>query len=143
MTPTLQTRFGNDGNCWPACLATIFDVPLSAVDHLAAHYEDWHEQTEAFLQERGLFQNQIEVKQDAMGRNCFPFIAPPEGTICVVVGKRWGASIAHAVVAKVKHGQAESPEQCHLEFEIIHDPLGEPKAFSVTESVIFFAKTFI
>lgn len=142
MKPVFQTRYGSEGNCWPACLATIFEVSLSEVDHLAANFPDWSEQTEKFLARFGLFQNEIQVTSDAMGRNNFPFIAPPEGTICVVVGKRFGASISHAVVARVAHKAVESGDMVELKFEIIHDPLGEAKPFSVTENVIFFAKTF-
>lgn len=142
MKPVFQTRKGSDGDCWPACLATIFEVPLEEVAQCAANFPDWAEQTEAWLAKLGLFQNEIEATSDAMGRNRFPFIAPPEGTVCVVTGKRWGASISHAVVAKVRHEAVEESGCVNLRFEIVHDPLGEPKPFSVTEKVIFFAKTF-
>ncbi len=142
MKPVFQTRTGSDGDCWPACLATIFEVPLAEVAQCAANLEGWTDATEAWLEKRGLFQNEIQVQQDAMGRNKFPFIAPPVGTLCVVVGRRWGASISHAVVCKVKHIPADEAGCVGLQFEIVHDPLGEPKPFSVTEKVVFFAKTF-
>ena len=34
MTPVRQTIHGIGGNCFAACLATIFDLPLSEVPHL-------------------------------------------------------------------------------------------------------------
>lgn len=142
MKPVFQTRTGTNGDCWAACLASIFEVSLEEVAQCAANLPDWAEQTELWLGKRGLFQNEIQVEQDAMGRNKFPFIAPPVGTLCVVVGRRWGASISHAVVCRALHIPADEPNCVGLQFEIIHDPLGAPKPFSVTEKIIFFGKTF-
>ncbi len=31
MTPVLQTKFGLDGNCLSACVASVFDLPIQAV----------------------------------------------------------------------------------------------------------------
>lgn len=142
MKKVFQTRIGTNGDCWPACLASIFEVPLAEVAQCAANFPDWSEQTDAWLGKRGLFQNEIKVQQNADGSLTFPFIAPPEGTLCVVIGKFRDSSISHAVVCRVGHVPVEQADCVGLQLEVIHDPLGKPRPFAVTENVIFFAKTF-
>jgi hypothetical protein len=44
MKPVDQTKFGMpDGNCFAACVATIFDLPLEAVPHFMHLGEGWFE----------------------------------------------------------------------------------------------------
>lgn len=38
MTPIMQTRFGERGNCLAACVATVLGVPLERVDFSCADY---------------------------------------------------------------------------------------------------------
>lgn len=43
MKPVMQTLFGkNNGNCLPACLASILEIPLEAVPHFCRLYDDDH-----------------------------------------------------------------------------------------------------
>lgn len=41
ITPVSQTRFGREGNCLAACVATILGVPLETVDMSAATDCEW------------------------------------------------------------------------------------------------------
>ncbi len=44
MTPVDQTKFGMpEGNCFAACVATIFGLPLESVPHFMHLAEDWFE----------------------------------------------------------------------------------------------------
>lgn len=139
MKPVLQTTFGKSGNCWPACLATIFEVPIEEVDRCACHHADTNEQTEAWLAKRGLFPLEIEVFQKN-GQCVFPIASPPDGMICVVTGKRADKSLSHAVVCRVRHGKEISEKLREITFEVLHDPLGDKQPFAITERIIFFCK---
>lgn len=64
MKPVDQNLFGNDpvnhiyGNCFQACIASILEMPLEAVPHLAGNAEkngtNWREDTNMFLKQFGL-----------------------------------------------------------------------------------------
>lgn len=127
MTPVFQTRFGTDGNCWPACLASYFEVPLEEVDHCSAANPEWQKNTEEWLAGRGLFYFEIDIKKAG-------FTAFPTGAILLggVVSK---SGLNHAVVI-----EARNPKVGTIEFWVIHDPLHpELKEKYVIEHVILFA----
>lgn len=44
MKPVMQTRFGRDGNCFAACVASIFDLDLDQVPDFAVKEGIWWEQ---------------------------------------------------------------------------------------------------
>ena len=46
MTPVMQTRFGNDGNCLAACIVSILDMPeaLEELSDALSLGEDWTQQ---------------------------------------------------------------------------------------------------
>ena len=41
MTPVMQTRTGKGGNCFQACLASLFDLPLEEVPDFCNMPGDW------------------------------------------------------------------------------------------------------
>lgn len=54
MKPTDQTVFGYpDGNCLPACLASILEVPLEEIPHFGD--EGWFERFNDWLRPQGLY----------------------------------------------------------------------------------------
>jgi hypothetical protein len=139
MTPVFQTRFGTDGNCWAACLATVFDVPLSEVDHCACNHADWFEQTRKWLAGRGLFDLQVQF-YDLNGVKQFPFVAPPDGTLCVLSGKTT-RGLFHVVVARISIIPIEGDADLgRVEFNIVHDPYPSGSTLTTIEDAIFFAK---
>jgi len=51
--PTFQTRFGKDGNCFEACVASLFPVNIDRIpDDEWANKDDWHEIFSRWLLER-------------------------------------------------------------------------------------------
>ena len=58
MTPVFQTKMGEGGNCFSACLASIFDLPIDAVPNFfeTCGHEDtaWWKGVRDWLRPRGL-----------------------------------------------------------------------------------------
>lgn len=52
MKPIYQTKFGStEGNCWAACLATIFEIDLSSIPNFAQYKSRWFEEFDKWLYE--------------------------------------------------------------------------------------------
>lgn len=54
MIPVQQTRFGKDGNCFSACLASILELRVGAVPNFAEKGERWFDSANAWAAKRGL-----------------------------------------------------------------------------------------
>ena len=131
MKPVFQTRFGRDGNCWPACIASILDLPLEETDHLACANEDWDERTMKFLKERGL--SYIDVRRNPDGS--WPITAPPNGMNVILGVTNPRSSLPHCVVAQVEASRDK------MGFNIVHDPIGsEAVAYREIDACIFIIK---
>jgi hypothetical protein len=132
ITPVMQTRLsGKDGNCWPACLASIFNTTLEEVDECSNQYPDWHEKTDEFLATMGL--TCFQIQPDQYGN--YPFTATPDGTICCV-GYKSEKGVPHVVVGKTRVvNEAGADILC---FEIIHDPYPGGIPLGKILCVIFF-----
>jgi hypothetical protein len=62
MIPVTQTRTGKvDGNCFPACLASILEIPLESIPEFGGE-DEWIENTAKFLESVGLYY--VQVKPD-------------------------------------------------------------------------------
>lgn len=65
MIRVYQTIFGNDprnpGNCFQACVASLFDLPLEDVPHFVAE-KNWWRFLEQWLLQFGLYPVNIEYK---------------------------------------------------------------------------------
>lgn len=121
MTPVDQTLFrgdGEHGNCVPACIASILDLPLAEVPHFAAVHGPY------FMQHmREWFENQgMGVCYiDADGRDPIPY---PHGVFSIATGKSPRGEFLHSVVWRGR--------------KIYHDPhpsragiVGGPKEFMI------------
>jgi len=133
MKKVYQTRFGTDGNCWAACIATIFGVELSEVDQCACNNKDWAEQTMAWLKPRGFSYIEIARKPD----KSWPITMPMAGTICVL-GVKTTRGLPHVIVAEIFNDKIG--EQNAIGFYHVHDPLPNATMDYYTEidAVIFF-----
>ena len=49
MTPILQTKFGNDGNCLAACIASLLEIDIDSVPN--PHSENWQNELNEWLVE--------------------------------------------------------------------------------------------
>lgn len=74
------------GNCMPAAIATLLDLPLDDVPHFAEH-DDWDVRFDAWCKERGLIWSSLNVTQ------------VPDWAPCLLVGKS-PRGIAHVVVGR-------------------------------------------
>lgn len=117
MTPITQTRVGDDGNCLPACIASILEIPLSAVPELGGD-DEWLDNLNGFLAGYGKRYTRVAAKGDVapVGYHTVEGISPRGGL--------------HACVAK--------------DGQLVHDPhpldgtgrgLVEPKWWGVLSDV--------
>ena len=106
MKPVDQTKFLADykagpdqvGNCFPACVASILELPLEEIPNFCA-YENWYEKANEWLNKRDLCIVLIRgYDQDRAGLPC----------ICIATGKSPRGDFLHCVVWK--------------EGRIVHDP---------------------
>lgn len=113
MIPVYQDKFDHDGNCLPACLATLFEEPLSAWDRCSARYSDWEAVLERELNHRGY--TSLEVIFSG-GLECRGL---KEGTEVILV-HNWTETTsehAHAII-----GRFAGYDEGHMLWEVIHDP---------------------
>lgn len=54
MKPVMQTRYGFDGNCFAACLASVLELPLAALPEVHPADTDWWSTMQSWLATRGL-----------------------------------------------------------------------------------------
>lgn len=135
MKPVFQTRFGKEGNCWPACLASLFEVPLEEVDHLACQHDEWRERTDAWLASRGLFYVEIPWTE---GGN-FPTTCLPDGAT-VIAGCWTQRGFPHVVIARVQVIEHDARGQASkFELHIAHDPHPKGGQLEKVDGIMIFA----
>ncbi|KKK94317.1 hypothetical protein LCGC14_2684070 [marine sediment metagenome] len=50
MKPVTQTIFSKEGNCFPACIASILEIPLGSIPNFCVEYpSDWLVETNRWL----------------------------------------------------------------------------------------------
>jgi hypothetical protein len=55
MTPIFQTKFGAEGNCFAAILASLFDVKIEDAEHIVGdNGTDWLDRLDEWLNQRSL-----------------------------------------------------------------------------------------
>lgn len=115
MTPTMQTKFGREGNCFAACVASILEVPIATVLDVP-HRGDWFPEFQAWL-----------LSKHNLHAFCFPATKAMQQWMVKVFDRHYIASgnsprlsnTLHAVVA--------------YKGELVHDPY--PGGTFVTEIV--------
>lgn len=134
MKPVTQTIFGDRvGNCFPACIASLLEVPL---ENLAINPDEqtWLETTQEALKPHGLFY--LEVRLDVAVN--YPMYAMKD-RLCVMTGKSPRGDFWHSVVARIGHNDADNT----VIYELVHDPHpsgrgieGNPKALGFLVKVL-------
>jgi hypothetical protein len=125
--PVMQTLFGGCdaprellGNCYPACVASILEIPLTEVPHVhQLHYGDTDaacDEMQRFLRSRGLITLTL-----TWGPWVNRFL---HGYTCVIGGRSPRGEFDHAVVALITH---DGWELQHDPFPGGHGIVGEPK----------------
>lgn len=125
MKRVYQTRFGKEGNCWPAVLASMLELTIEETDHCSANFhgdEQWLRNTEELLADHGLFHVEIDRRPDGS----WPCTRLPEGAIVIIgLRKDHPKKLPHVVIARARLIQL--PEGSGLGFEVIHDPLSQDR----------------
>lgn len=94
MKPVMQTVVGPDGDCLPACIASILELPLAEVPHFSrVHGDKWPEGLAAFMLRRRLAPILLEWGDAVAGW------VRESGVLCVITGETFHDTL-HSVVAR-------------------------------------------
>jgi hypothetical protein len=100
-----QTTFGDHGNCFAACVASIFELSLGDIPDFCNLPPDWWEGFQKWLKERGFCAIEIRLEPKCLVWS--------EGCICILSGiSPRENSRSHSVIAKTTHNG----------FEYVFDP---------------------
>lgn len=80
MIPTRQTKLGEFGNCFAACLSSVLEVELGLLPDFDAHGDQWRRVLEDWLKERGYSMLYIKLFADR------PWVAPVHECEAIFVG---------------------------------------------------------
>ena len=127
MIPVVQQIVGDGkdkrpmGDCLRACLASIFELPLEEVPHVAASPRGWWSATQDWLRPRGLWMETLEYtvpseKPIPKGERY------PAGWWIAVVDSQLFEGATHAVVMRGLYVDGTSDP--HL---VVHDPSPVPR----------------
>lgn len=134
MTPVFQTRRGQGGNCFAACVATILDRPIELIDPLiqmdAPEGGEWMQPLHDYLAGEGISIIYIDANKDGT----IPFHTGHDFYAIAAITTNEG--YPHAVVVKV----AKEGDENVLRME--HDPEPESSGFKKLNGLWFFAKSF-
>lgn len=61
MIEVYQTRTGEKGTCWEACLAALLERPAEDIPYMGRGMEDFLDNVESFLSKMGLFYFEIDA----------------------------------------------------------------------------------
>lgn len=109
MKPVHQTKFGGEGNCLNACLASIFEVPIESLPEWDEH-SNWYEVLTRYMVDTfGVQPIEVHLKHiapedfwiPAMGYSSDVYWAPLEGYY--MVNGKSERGLEHSVVAKGGH----------------------------------------
>ncbi len=95
MVPVQQTRFGTNGNCFQACVASLLGQQLDDVPDFCNESADWWESLQMWLLRRGHSAIQIRLSPQCMisshGCPCIVFGISTRGVAHCVVGETDGS----------------------------------------------------
>jgi hypothetical protein len=127
----MNTIEPGEGDCWPACLAHLFEVPFETVAHLGCYRpKNWEKRTRKWLRARGL--TVIDVQR--IGDRTWSIFQPPDGMLVIASGLRTGDGAAHCNVVRI-HSNPKT-----LRFETVYAPGGDLRTIT---SLSFFPKLFL
>jgi hypothetical protein len=132
MKPTMQTILPSDteplrGDCFRACVASIFELPIEDVPHFCEH-PNWGEHLDDWLWNHGMahvfVRLDVEADEGYLG-------AVGRGIWCIVSGttKRHPSRL-HSVVARTLGGG--------VQWEYRHDPHPDGTFLEEAKDILFF-----
>lgn len=99
MIPVYQTEFGHQGNCFSACLASIFELPLETIPNfhtLASDNKEWHAAVRKWLSQYGFSYLSLNLK-DADDEE-LQALLPGWHIVCGVSARHPDGDVHHATV---------------------------------------------
>lgn len=106
LSPVMQTKFGKDGNCFDACLATLLGLSLGSIDYFRGE-DTWYADLQHWLAPQGLAYVEIELRDPS------PLYRFPAPVMAIAGGPSpRGVEGGHAVIVELKG----------WEKRVIHDP---------------------
>lgn len=146
MIPVYQTTHGEKGNCFAACMASLFEERLEQWEPTANHYPDWRAQLDKRMAERGMECVEVSLRAVAEPERCMGELT----ALCLclrdkglyMLGVVSTNQYNHVVIGAFDH--ALTMEKGKLQFHIVHDPLGKEPGAHVTEvsCVLLFSRRF-
>lgn len=107
MKPTHQTKFGAEGNCFDACVASLLEIPLEDVNYFRGE-DTWYSDFQHWLAPRGLAYVEVDCsKTNPLYRFPMPVLAIGSGD-----SPRGAEAGAHAVVIELNQWDKT----------VVHDP---------------------
>lgn len=126
MKPVMQTKFGIEGNCFDACMASLLELPLEAVDYFKSE-NTWYADLQNWLAPRGLAYVEIDCVEPS------PFYRFPLPVLAIGSGESpRGVEGGHAIVIELHQ----------LAKKIVHDPHPDQSGTVGIKSVGFLVRTF-
>jgi hypothetical protein len=124
-----QNLFGEgEGNCFPACLASILKIPLDYVPHFCRdNGEFWLDDCRVWLKKYfGLTILLLPITDDPREWRIPEAITPSPGTLCILSGES-SRGIQHSIVAEMvgpERGEIKEIGVVYKNrgFRYIHDP---------------------
>ena len=116
MKKVMQDKFGDEGNCTEACIASILEIPLDEVPYLVPYGEKWMDALHPFLIDRGLYLITVDAET-------FLKIKKPYGYSIGGGRSPRVTGFDHSVVC--------------LDGEIVHDPHSGSDPIEITEFGLF------
>jgi hypothetical protein len=95
MLPTTQDRVGTNGRCWPACIASILEIPLAEIPEFSTEPNQWLVDVQEWLATLGLYYVQVKPDDPAL-QAAFR----SGGTVWTVMEGMSPRGGQHAIVAK-------------------------------------------
>lgn len=113
MKPVHQNIFGSpNGNCFQACVASIFELPLEDVPHFCGYKnKHWFQDIQRWMNERGFFYFPVCFSETNLEYETLYPILPD--VLCIASGKSPRGNFNHSVVGVIRSG---------YDFRILYDP---------------------
>lgn len=132
MIPVRQTRFGRQGNCFAACVASLLERPIEHFEAMFPVAEDWRGESPGdewrwgFRMAQGLAIHGLGFKEIPM--DLFLNFPPAIDDLHLIAGVVGPSGMGHCVVVRTDVERKEGlPWVAH--YRVVHCPLGHDVEF--------------
>lgn len=126
MKEVYQDKFGvDDGNCFQACIASIFEIPISTIPHFCQEYpysDEWYREFNKWLDQFGYCTMNFQPGKDENKKAWIEWLEISNFYAVAGVSSTLSANVEHAVVIKGT--------------DIVHDPMGKNRPKFTFDDII-------